>query len=382
MNIPSPRSRLLPSASMDALNGSSQRQVTLQGVHTRAWPIPSHSFISLIVLCLLLFACNDEPASQSAHRPKASTRVELGEVRTAPLETEQVLLGALQAERHVRIFNQESGHIVALPFHPGDKVKKGTLLVQIDDSLLQSELDKAKATLAQTRLDLQRIKTLMPRKLASEEELTRARTALALAQAEKAILETRLSYTLIRAPFDGVISERAYEPGDVAPLHSLILSMYAPDVLKIELPVSELVVGQLKRGDAVQVRIDALGSQRWPGQIQRIYPDIDARTHKGRIEVHLQQAIEGARPGQLCRVNLKIATRPRRVMPFAALRHDNQGQYVFRVDADNRASLTRIRTGLLSGGLIEILDGLAPGDRVVTRGFQGLRDGKSVLPVE
>jgi len=339
-------------------------------------------WLILLLGSMVLFACNDKPANQSEHRPQMTARVETGSVRQAPLETEQTLLGALQAERHVRIFNQESGHIVSLPFHPGDEVKKGTLLVQIEDSLLQSELDKAEATLAQTQLDLQRIKSLMPRKLASEEELTRARTAQELARAEKAILETRLSYTLIRAPFDGVISERAYEPGDVAPLHSLILSMYAPEDLKIELPVSELVVGQLNRGDTVQVRIDALGSQTWPGKIQRIYPDINARTHKGRIEVHLQQSIAGARPGQLSRVSLKISTRPRLVMPFAALRHDNQGQYVFRVDADNKASLTRIRTGLLSGAQIEVLEGLAPGDRVVTRGFQGLRDGKSVLPVE
>ncbi len=339
-------------------------------------------WLILLLASMVLFACNDKPASQSGQRPQSSARVELGTVRKAPMEAEQNLLGVLQAERHVRIFNQESGRIIALPFYPGDKVKKGSLLIQIDDRLLQSELDKTQATLAQAQLDLQRIKRLMPRKLASEEELTRARTALELAQAEKAILETRHSYSLIRAPFDGVISERNFEPGDVAPLHSLILSMYAPQKLKIELSVSELFIGQLTRGDAVQVRIDALGSQRWAGQIQRIYPNIDPRTHKGRIEIHLQQSIAGARPGQLCRIKLKIPTRPRLVMPFAALRHDNQGQYVFRLDAANKVSLIRIRSGLLSGKQIEILEGLRTGDRVVTRGFQGLRDGKTVSPVE
>ncbi len=336
--------------------------------------------LALLLLSLLLFACNDEPAAQAGHRPQTSARVELGDVRNAPLQAEQTLLGALQAQQHVRIFNQESGRIVALPFYPGDQVEKGELLIQIDDRLLQSELDKAKATQAQAEIDLHRIKTLMPRKLASEDELSRARTALELARAEKSILETRLSYTRIRAPFSGVISERRYEPGDIAPLHSHILSMYEPDNLKIELSVSELLIGQLKKGDAVQVRIDALGSQRWAGQIQRIYPDIDPRTHKGKIEIHLPQSIAGARPGLLCRISLKIPTRPRLVMPFAALRHDNQGQYVFVVKDDNKARLSRIRTGLLIGEQIEVLEGLSPGDRVVTRGFQGLRDGKVVIP--
>ncbi|VAX14407.1 hypothetical protein MNBD_GAMMA24-2246 [hydrothermal vent metagenome] len=336
----------------------------------------------LLLGCMALFACNDKPTAQSGHRPQTDARVELGTVHRAPLKAEQNLLGVLQAERHVRIFNQEPGRIVALPFYPGDKVKKGSLLIQLDDRLLQSELDKAQATLAQTQLDLRRIKRLMPRKLASEEELTRARTALELAQAEKALLETRHSYTRIRAPFDGVISKRSFEPGDVAPLHSLILSMYAPRQLKIEVSVSELFIDQLKKGDSVQVHIDALGSQRWAGKIQRIYPNIDPRTHKGRIEIHLQQPVAGARPGQLCRIKLTTPTRPRLLMPFAALRHDNQGQYVFRLDKTNKVRLIRIRSGLLSGKQIEILAGLRTGDRVVIRGFQGLRDGKTIIPVE
>ncbi|VAX06515.1 hypothetical protein MNBD_GAMMA25-1917 [hydrothermal vent metagenome] len=345
-------------------------------------PAPLLRWATLLILSVFMFACNKEPAPQAGHRPKSTSRVELGTVRNAPLEAEQTLLGALQAKQHVRIFNQESGRIIALPFYPGDKVKKGNLLIQIDDRLLQSELDKIEATLAQTQLELHRILKLMPRKLASEEELTRARTLMKLAEAEKSILETRLSHTRIRAPFTGVISERNFEPGDVAPLHSLILSMYAPEDLKIELSVSELLIGQLNKGDMVQVRIDALGSQRWPGQIYRIYPAINARTHKGKIEVHLQESIEGARPGLLCRIHLKIPTRPRLVMPFAALRHDNQGQYVFVLQSDNKVRLSRIHTGLLIGEQIEVLEGLVPNDRVVTRGFQGLRDSKTVTPTE
>ncbi len=343
---------------------------------------PGKHWVILLLICMVLSACDDKPVSQAKHRSPASIPVELGMVRHASLKAEQNLLGVLQAEQHVRIFNQEPGRIVELPFYPGDKVKKNSLLIKLDDRLLQGELDKAQATLAQAQLDLQRIKRLMPRKLASEEELTRARTAVELAYAEKNILKTRYSYTRIRAPFNGVISERNFEPGDVAPLHSLILGMYAPQKLKIEASVSELFIGQLKTGDSVQVHIDALGSQNWTGQIQRIYPDIDPRTHKGRIEVHLQQPVSGARPGQLCRIHLTIPTRSRLVMPFAALRHDNQGQYVFRVDMTNKAHLIRIRTGLLGGKQIEILGGLQPGDRVVTRGFQGLRDGKTISQVK
>ncbi|MDH5573329.1 MAG: efflux RND transporter periplasmic adaptor subunit, partial [Gammaproteobacteria bacterium] len=294
-----------------------------------------HQIIRLIAGATLLIgmaACSEDNSIEAKRHKDSASPVELATVTLSPLLSEQNLVGTLQAVQRVRIFNQESGRIEQIPHYPGDKVAAKDLLVKIDDSLLQSELDKARSSLKQATLDHKRLISLVPRKLASEDELNRAQTSVELARAELASLETRLQHTLIRAPFAGLISERLFEPGDVAPLNSHILTLYAPDDLKIELPISELLLNQLNIGDTVSIRIDALSETQWPGTIKRIYPAVDSQTHQGTIEIKLDPGVSGARPGLLCRVNIKSSTSPRLTMPFAALRHNNQGEYVFRVD--------------------------------------------------
>lgn len=336
----------------------------------------------ILFTCTLLFlsACGKEQASHG-RTPSTTSLVETGQVSREALLTEQNVSGVLQAVQRVRIFNQESGRIIRLPFYPGDHVNKGDILVEIDDRLLRSQFNKAQSSLKQAQLDHKRLKSLVPRKLASEDELTRAQTNVELAQAEVALIETQLDHTRIRAPFSGVISERNYEPGDVAPLHSHILTLFEPNKLKIELSVSELILNPLKLGDKVNIRIDALDDRLWPGSIHRIYPDVDSQTHQGKIEVRISDPIQGARPGQLCRVQLQAQTSPRLVMPFAALRHNNQGEYVYRLGEENKVQFVSVETGLLLGKYIEILAGLSEGNTVITKGFQGLRDGKTVSPV-
>ncbi|MCW9024538.1 MAG: efflux RND transporter periplasmic adaptor subunit [Gammaproteobacteria bacterium] len=333
-----------------------------------------------VILFILISACSDEQQRPSQPNGGASL-VETAEVTREALQSNQIVTGILQAVQQVRVFNQESGRIIKLPFYPGDRVKKDDVLVEIDDRLLRSQFDKARSSLKQTQLDHKRLKSIVPRKLASEDELNRAQTNVELAQAEVTLIETQLGYTRIKAPFKGVISERHVEPGDVAPVHSHLLSIFDPDKLKIELDVSELVLNQLKTGDTVSIRIDALDDKLWPGTINRIYPAIDSSTHQGKIEVIISEAIAGARPGQLCRVQLSTQTSPRLTMPFSALRHNNQGEFVFLVNAENKITFSPVKTGLLMGERIEVLSGLQPGDQVVTKGFQGLRDGKAVNPV-
>ena len=263
-----------------------------------------------------------------------------------------------------------------------DAVEKDAILASIDDSLIQAELKKARATLKQAKVDLNRINSLYRKKLASEDELARTQTALETATAEVSLLKTRLGHTQIKAPFSGIISERLKETGDVVPVHSHILTIFDPAEIKIVVPVSELLLSNIKTDDTVQVRIDALGEQHFPATVKRIFPTIDPQTRQGRMEIQLTSIPDGARPGQLTRVTVDTQTTPRRNVPFAAIRHDSQGEFVFRVTADNKVESVRVQTGILLGNQIEILEGLEIDDRVVVKGFIGLRDGKKITPLE
>ena len=333
----------------------------------------------LPVLLLLLVGCDEGQRTKSRSSPP--TPVEVATVSRSPLIAHRILTGSLQAVTTVHIFNEEEGRIVELPFYEGDAVQAGAVLARIDDRLIQAELKKAEATLKQAQVDVKRIDSLFRKKLASEDELARARTALDLAKAEVSLLETRKAHTRIQAPFSGIISERLKETGDVVPVHSHILTLYDPGQIKIVIPVSELLLSNIETGDEVQVRIDALGEKQYSAIVKRIFPTINPLTRKGMMEVQFASIPDGARPGQLCRVTVNTQTTPRRNVPFAAIRHDSQGEYVYRLKADNTVELVRVETGILLGNQMEILEGIEVNDRVVVKGFIGLREGKKITPV-
>ena len=138
----------------------------------------------------------------------------------------------------------------------------------------------------------------------------------------------------------------------------------------------------MSAGASARLRIDALGDQVYEGLITRIYPTLDPVSRRGTIDVELQPVPEGAAPGQLCRVELGTHAAQRRVIPFSALRRDEESEYVFVLDADSKAQRVNVQSGLRLAEKIEITEGLEDGQQVITRGFLGLTSGKKVKPVE
>jgi len=333
-------------------------------------------FISILTLS----ACGNDEAARPGKKPEHI--VEVGVAVIQPVHSELEVAGTLQAANTVNIYNEISGVITQLPLHEGDVAKKGQLLVAIDDKLIQAELAKARAQKTQAELDYQRLIKLKPRQLASDEEIARAATALDVARAELDLQSARLSLTRLRAPFDGVISERFFEPGDAVAAHSHILTLIDPESIYLKVQIAENWIPRLHEGDNVEVRIDSLadiqGETLHPARISRIYPAIDASTRKGGVEIQLQPIPAGARVGQLARVQLQTRASDQLVIPTRAIHHDSQGAYVYRVDDNSKAHKVYVKKGIQHGELLEIRQGLDANDRVVTRGFIGLRDNKPV----
>jgi membrane fusion protein (multidrug efflux system) len=338
--------------------------------------------LGLWLLALLLAGCEGETAKPSARPATAQPHlVELAEARVQALGEPITHTGTLRARRSLRVFTQEEGRITALEHFEGDRVEPGEVLLRLDDALLRAQLDKTEAGRHQAELDLRRLSSLVGRKAVAEEEVARARTALEVAQAESALLRTRIGYTVERAPFAGVVSERRAEPGDVVARHTHVLTLIDPQSLVTEIPVSELFLARLGPGDPAEVRIDALGTGTFRGRVLRIHPALDPTTRQGLVEVALDPVPPGAAAGQFCRVTLATANREQLAIPLAALRRDRAGEHVFRVDPDDAVRRVAVDTGSRLAEQVEILQGLAAGDRVVVRGFLGLREGATARVV-
>lgn len=331
-----------------------------------------------LLLAGLLTACSEQGKPGMPGGLAAIHLVEVATVRMEEVAASARRTGSLRAEREIRILPQEEGRIVALPRHAGDSVRQDDLLLQLDDALLLAELRKSEAQRRQMEIDVNRLAQLIHNHLVREEDLARARTALDIAVAEEQLLRTRLGYTRIHAPFAGVISERHAEPGDVVPRYSHILTLTDLSSLVTTTSVSELLLPHLAVGDAVTIQIDALGNTPYPGRILRMYPGINTTTRQGTVEVELTPVPAGARPGQLCRVQLTGHPQPRMLIPFAALRRDNLGEFVFVLDEEERARRHAVHSGLKIGEDIELLEGPAEGSKVIIKGFLGLLPGSKV----
>ncbi|MGV6826637.1 MAG: efflux RND transporter periplasmic adaptor subunit [bacterium] len=332
-----------------------------------------------LALAITLPACSseDDSATEIKKKKRGAKRVLLETVQTVDASTHHQRNGNLKFDRIVHIYSQEEGRVLELPFKEGDAVEQNEILVRLDDRLLSAELEKARATTHQARVSLDRIIDLDKRQVASQDEVTRARTALEVATAEQKVLTTRIGFTHIPAPFSGVITERKIEPGDVVSRHSHLLTLADPNSLITEVSVSELLLSQLSKGQDVSITIDALGGKSYPGKLVRIYPALDHNTHHGKIEIALDPVPENARAGQFVRVSLKTRTQPRLLIPFSALRRDPEGEYVF-LFRDGKAIRQAVRSGIRVDDHIEILDGLQDQQQIVTRGFLGLKSGREV----
>jgi len=335
------------------------------------------------LLCAALAGCSPSapPEDTAATRQPRDHLVEVASAQVRAVQRSSVHTGTLRARRTLRVFVQEEGRIKELPFLEGDAVRNGDLVLRLDDTLLRAELDKAVASRQQAELDLKRLNGLSGRQLVSEDELARARTALEVARAEEAVLRTRLGYAVERAPFDAVVSARLAEPGDVVARYTHVLTLTDPASLVVEVSVSELTLPDLRVGDPVEIRIDALGPGAFPGRILRLHPSLDPRSRQGVIEVGLDPVPAAAQPGQFARVTLRGVARERVLVPFTALQRDREREIVFRVNAAGHAERVPVESGERFGNEAEVLQGVAAGDRVVVRGFLGLRDGRQVSVV-
>jgi len=333
---------------------------------------------TLFFLLLLMFvsACDDvktpPPASQQNKAP--AVLVEVARVQKRSVASKWRRSGTL-AYRHVlRVHTREEGRITSLPWFEGDRVNRGDTLAILNNELLKAELEKAKATRSMAKRRVTRLERLRKTKATSEEDLIEAQTELELARIEMEILETRLGYTTIKAPFDGIITRRLAEPGDAVPRNHHLLTLANPQSLIARVPVPAQLLANLDTESDIEVQLDIPGSQLLTGKLQRIFPTLDPQSRLGTIEVKLDSPPDVARAGQFVWVKLSGIARMRLMIPFAALRTDQQGEYVYVVE-NNKVARKNITSGERFDDWLEVTEGLEANKQVVKRGFTNLENG-------
>jgi membrane fusion protein (multidrug efflux system) len=310
--------------------------------------------------------------------PPMGVPVEAAPASTGSVSRTVTAVGTLLSDESVIVRPEVAGRIVEIGFTEGQPVRKGDVLIRLDDAIARATLEQALASLNLSRVESDRADELYRQGSGSARNRDQAHAKLQADEASVSLARAQLAKYLLIAPFDGVIGLRRVSIGDVVEANKDIVNLEAINVLKVDFRVPELYLPSVAVGQTVAVTVDALPNRPFDGKVYAIDPLIDVNGRSINIRARLPNKDGALRPGLFARVALTLTTRENSVLvPEQALVPQGRDHFVFKV-VNGNAALTKVRIGERRSAQVEILDGLAPGDMVVTAGHLKIRDGAPV----
>jgi membrane fusion protein (multidrug efflux system) len=354
--------------------------------------------VALLGAALLLGACGggeDEGSASAAaggrpggggppgagqwgdEQPAAAVPVEAATVVRRDISSYIETNGTLEAENEVDIVARVAAPVIELNAEEGMAVRRGQVLARLEDDELRARLEVSRVARHEAQLAFDRAKELRNDQLVSAEAFEQAQTRLETAKAQLDGDEIQLAYTVIEAPFDGLIVSRYVDYAQQVAANTPLFRISDFDPLLCPIQVAERELQLLELGQSAYLEVEAWPGQRFDAKVLRISPVVDSAT--GTIKVTLEvSALGKLRPGMFARAFLRTASRSETlVIPRTALSLESIGDTVY-VAADGAAQRREVVLGFREGESIEILEGVSEGELVVTIGQDGLSDGTPV----
>lgn len=329
--------------------------------------------VGLILAVFVLTSCGAEHAKDQAIVGKPPLQTLTIAAQQAPRE--RVWDGVVEAVNQATLSAQTAGRVVELPFDVNDYVNVGDVVVRFTDVEQQSgrrradaALSAAQAGLAEAAADYQRIADVYARRLVAKTQFDQATarrdSARAAVEAARAALREageQVDYTVIRAPYSGVLTERHVKVGEtVRPGQALVSGLSMAKLrINLEVPQSEIAAIRQHRQAAVLLT----GGKRLAAERVVIYPFADPATHSYKIRLEMPEAETGLQPGMTVKAAFTLGQQERLLVPIAALVQRGETTAVFTI-IDNRVLLRQIRIGHRFGDAVEAISGLQPGDAI------------------
>ena len=322
-------------------------------------------------------------ASSPAGPPGGAPRgvpVELAVVESISFPRGISAVGTLRSDESTVISAEVAGRVAQINFEEGQPVAAGQLLVQLDDDVAQAEFAQAQANLALAQSRYERSNRLQTAGFVSKEAREDAQNQLMLQEASLKLAQAKLDKMAIQAPFNGVIGLRTVSIGEYVTAGQDIAPLESVDQLKADFRLPERFVAIIELGQTLELQVDARPGQLFAGEVYAISPLIEEGGRSIRVRARVDNTDGLLRPGMFARVQLITEESMAVVVPEASLSPSGQVQYVYRV-TEGQAERVAIEIGERRAGLVEVINGLAPGDQVVAAGLQRMRPGAAVAPL-
>ncbi len=313
-------------------------------------------------------------AKNSAPIAVKSVAVEIG-----PVTQRLISVGSLAAEQSVVIQPEIAGKVVAIGFAEGKSVAEGQVLVELDAAISVAEIARAEAQLALASAEFKRADQLAEQGIGTARAKDEAAALLAIAKAEVGLASARLAKSTIVAPFPGIVGLSDVTVGKFLAAGEAIVNLERIDSLKVDFRVPENYVQSLAQGQTIEVGVDAFPGRLFSGEVYAIDPLVDVNGRAVRIRARIANRDGTLKPGLFARVTLVLNVRADSMLvPEGALAPGDGALVVFRVE-EGIARRVAVETGQRREGKVEVLEGLASGDRVVVEGQLNLYDGAAII---
>ena len=354
------------------------------------------SFIVVMVFATLfggaywVFVAEATPPGGGHGMPAGfATPVEVAEVSVEPSKKTVFAVGTLQSSQSVIVRAEVSGRVSELNLPEGQTVKVGHVLVQLDASMERAQLQQAKAALELARANFKRADELMKRGSGTARTLDEAVSQLKVDEATVALMAAQLEKLTVTAPFDGVLGLKHVSVGDYLGPGAEIINLEMIDPLRVEFRVPELFLPAVAVGNKVALAIDAFPGREFDGEVYAIDPLVDKAGRAIVMRARVPNPSGELKPGLFARVTLELTVKQGALfVPEEAIVPIGETRFIYKVvektvegKVSRVVAFVPVKTGSRGKGRVEIVEGLAAKDVVVTAGTLKIYEGAAVMPV-
>ena len=308
--------------------------------------------------------------------------VEADLVRIGSISSYLIFNSTIETEEAIQIFPQVSGLVERIAAEEGDRVEAGDTLLYIEDEQLLIAYQEAKVNFEFQQGNFRRNEEMFKRKLLSDQDYERVGFEMEQARLRYNRARLELEHSTIVAPFSGVITERHVQVGARVSSGTQLYDLIKLDDMIARVFVPGQYLMQVAKGQRAEIGSDFMPDQQFDGWVKRISPVVDPRSGTFKVTVGVNDRFEALRPGIFVSVRIITDTREQAVLvPKNAIVYDGEEQYVFAV-RDSIAQRILLQPGYESAVEVEALVNFSAGDRVITVGQNGLKDGARVRLVK
>lgn len=338
-----------------------------------------------LMSCLLLAGCFASPQGEQQDEQSAEQlvlNVEASDVVQGTATAVFRSTAIIEADRQAAVTTKTSGIILQLQAEEGDFVKAGEELLVLESDEQRLSLKQAAASYEKSNNSLQRSEKLLTKGLINQQQVDDLRYETKSLQAAWEQAQMNLSFTRIKAPFAGVVSRRYVKIGNLIQAGTKVFDIVDFNSLQAKISVPEHHWGLIKQGLPVHFEFDALKNQLVKGVVERISPVVDSSTGTFEVTVTVDNKDGLLRPGLFAKAQIVYDQRDAAVLvdKEAIIRQDDEA-YVYLLDGEHQVKKTAVKVGYEMERMIEVLDGLKVGERVVTTGKNTLSPSARVFVV-